>query len=268
MSSWPLRVISTELRKILAYRSDFWVNFIGYSLLHLSISRALWQAIFSAQGVESMRGLDLAQLTLYYVLAPVSFKAMMGENIGFLSREIYEGGLNRYLVWPLPPLGFKLLTYLTYSGFYLAQMVLLYLIARFIVVPDPISTTELLRLGCGTGLLLIACVTFFHLMALCEMASFWFDNSWTLGVMLKFGSYFLGGILVPLTFYPPTLQRVVSYLPFAPMVSVPVNFILGHVDAAGAWNGLALLLVWLVVLHLLVRLVWQRGNLRYTGVGM
>ena len=268
MNYWPLKVISTEIRKILAYRSDFWINFVGNTLIHLSVSRALWQTIFAAQGVTEMRGLSLDQLTLYYVLAPISVKVLMGENIGFLAREIYDGGLNRYLIWPMPALGYKALTFLTHSIFYLIQLGLIYFVARLVVDSTPVTSEELIRLVLGMGYLAIAGVGFFHLMCLCEMVSFWFDNAWTLGVMLKFALYFLGGTLVPLTFYPEHLQNLFSYLPFASMVSAPIQFIMGQASEAQTIQSFIVLLIWIPVLFLLTQLMWKRGNLRYTGVGM
>lgn len=268
MSYWVLKVISTEIRKILAYRSDFWVNFIGNMLIHLAVSRALWQSIFAADGVTVMRGMGLDQLTLYYVLAPISVKVLMGENIGFFSREIYDGGLNRYLIWPMPALGYKALTYLTHSLFFLIQLGAIYLLARLVVDPTPFMLEELVRLILGMGYLVIAAIGFFHLMCLCEMISFWFDNAWTLGVMLKFALYFLGGTLVPLAFYPENLQVIFSYLPFASMISAPIRFIMGQATGAETLEALLVLLVWIPVLHLATRVMWRRGNLRYTGVGM
>lgn len=268
MSPWITKVISTELRKILAYRSDFWVNFIGNTLIHLAVSRALWQSIFLGQGVDQMRGMTLDQLTLYYVLAPLSVKVLMGENIGFFSREIYDGGLNRYLIWPMPALGYKALTYLTHSTFYLLQLAFLYLVARTLVIDAHLELQDLIRLVAGLAYLFVAAMGFFFLMALCEMISFWFDNAWTLGVMLKFALYFLGGTLVPLTFYPGELQQVISYLPFASMASAPIKLILGHATPLESWQSFAVLVAWIPVLAMATAFMWRRGNLRYTGVGM
>ncbi len=266
--SWPQRVVSTEIRKILAYRSDFWVNFMGQTLMQLFIARALWEAIFAANGATTMGGLTLAQMTLYYLLAPLTMKILMGENIGFLSREIYDGGLNRYLVWPLPPLGYKTLTYLTYSGFYIVQLVLLYGLARYLLVVEPFHWSEALRLVLGIGYLLVAAVSYFCLMCLCEMVAFWADNTWTLGVMLRFIAGFLGGTFIPLSFFPDELRTVLEYLPFAPLVSGPINLILGRATPLESLQSFILMLLWLPLIFWAMKAVWKKGNLQYTGVGM
>ncbi len=266
--SWQQKVVSTEIRKILAYRSDFWVNFLGQALIQLCIARALWTSIFESNGASEMRGMTLEQITLYYLVAPLTMKILMGENIGFLARDIYDGGLNRYLVWPLPPLGYKLLTYLTYSAFFILQLTILYSIGRFFLDPAPYTGMEFIRLGAGIIYLLIACVGYFCLSSLCEMVAFWADNTWTLGVMLRFVGAFLGGAFLPLSFFPEWLREIVEYLPFAAMISGPVNLILGRADMIDSLQNLAILLTWIVILSFAVRKMWQQGNLKYTWVGM
>jgi ABC-2 type transport system permease protein len=265
---WQTKVVSTEIRKILAYRSDFWINFLGQTLIQLFIARALWQSIFESNGINEMKGLTLPQLTLYYLLAPLTMKILMGENIGFLSREIYDGGLNRYLVWPLPPLGYKALTFLTYSCFYLAQLLIIYSIARLLLDDSPYQAQELLRLFLGMGYILIAALGYFFLMALCEMVAFWADNTWTLGVMLRFVAAFLGGAFIPLTFFPESLRHIVELLPFASMISGPVNLILGRASLMESFTSFLVMLAWLPFLYFSVLKLWKKGNLQYTGVGM
>jgi ABC-2 type transport system permease protein len=266
--NWAPPVVATELRKILAYRSDFWVNFVGQILVQLLVARALWGAVFAARGVDSLQGLDLPTLTLYHLLAPMVMKCLFGENIGFLSTDIYQGGLNRYIVWPMPALGYKFVTYMTYAAFYALQTGLLYWVGRLILKETTPELAELLRLFVGLAYLLLAAALCFCFMALCEMASFWADNTWSLGVMLRFIVTFLGGGSLPLAFFPEAAQTVLGLLPFAAMVSVPVNFVLGRGSLTELLQGLAVLAIWSIPLALTVGYVWRRGNLRYTGVGM
>ncbi len=268
MKPWVLKVISTELRKILAYRSDFWINFLGQMFIQLFIARSLWSAVFEANNVTEMKGLDLNKLTLYYLLAPLIMKTMMGENIGFLAREIYDGGINRYLVWPLKALQYKSLTFMTYSIFYLIQLNLMYLIARLIFDPTPYALTDFTGALMGTALILLSSYTYFFIMSLCEMVAFWADNTWTLSVMLRFIASFLGGAFLPLSFFPDSLLPFLKLLPFQAMISTPVNLYLGRANAAEAMEAALTLLLWLPVLYLLSRFMWRKASYHYTGVGM
>jgi ABC-2 type transport system permease protein len=263
-----MKIVSTELRKILAYRSDFWINFIGQMLIQLFIARALWTAVFEANGVQEMKGMTLSNLTLYYLLAPLTMKVLLGENIGFIAREIYDGGLNRFLVWPISALGFKATTYMTYSLFFLTQMILLYLIGRFYLDPTPFIVDEVYRLAVAVVFIITGSFVYFCLMCLCEMVAFWADNTWTLGVMLRFVISFLGGAFLPLNFFPETVQSILNLLPFSSMVSAPVNIILGKMSYSDAVIAYLILLLWLPLIFWASRVLWRKGCLQYTGVGM
>ncbi len=265
--SWRRRVIATELRKILAYRADFWVNFLGQTLIQLFIARALWQTIFRARGVDEMGGLTLGEMTLYYLLAPLTLKVLTGENIGFLSREIYDGGLNRYLVWPLNALRFKSLTYMTYALFYLLQLFFLSSLGRLLLGMGP-TVADALNLVLGGAVLILAAYLYFLLLSLCELVAFWADNTWSIGVMLRFIASFLGGGYLPLAFFPEFLQSVLAWLPFRSMITLPIMIFMGKAQFFDITEGLGILLLWLPLLSLAQLWLWRRGNLRYTGIGM
>jgi ABC-2 type transport system permease protein len=145
---------------------------------------------------------------------------------------------------------------------------LLYTLGRLALDARPYELSEFLRLLTGVGYVFIAAIGYFCLMCLCEMVAFWADNTWTLGVMLRFVAAFLGGAFLPLTFFPDGARTIIEYLPFAAFISGPVNLILGRSTPAEALQSFAVMLAWLPLLGLAVRALWKKGNLQYTGVGM
>jgi len=80
------------------------------------------------------------------------------------------------------------------------------------------------------------------------------------------------GVLVPLTFFPELIQRVLFFLPFQFMQYVPARVFIGEYELAGftmsipqivGLQALAVLLMWGIT-ALLIRL----GNRKFTGVGV
>ena len=61
-------------------------------------------------------------------------------------------------------------------------------------------------------------------------------------------SDFLAGAIVPLPFFPDSLQRVVQLLPFASMQNAPLRIWVGHITGTQAAQTIALQVLWLVVL--------------------
>jgi ABC-2 type transport system permease protein len=262
--SWRRSVVSMELRKILAYRTDFWVIFLGQTLIFLLIARALWESIFRAQGVSEMNGFTLPMMTLYYLAAPVGNKILQGENMGFLSREIYDGSLTRYLLFPLSVFQYKLLTYLTHSLFYCLQLALLTLILSLLsgVSVNPVDT------GLALGLFLLGSFCYLGMAMLVELLALWADNIWSLSVMLRFFASFFGGGFVPLTFFPMWGQEILRFTPFPYLLSLPIRTLLSQTSGLEIGVGALMILAWGLVFHLGVRLLWVRGQKSYSGVGI
>lgn len=268
MRHWFPSVMAMELRKILAYRSDFWVTFLGQVLIQVFIAHALWTAVFEANSTEMMEGFTLTKITLYYVITSVGQRILTGENIGFISREIYEGTFSRYLIYPLSVFGYKVTTYFTYSLFYSSQLILIYFIYRLGFTSFSFTFTEAVNLLLGTGLFLLSALVYVQMVMMIELLALWADNIWSLVVMLRFFSTFLGGGLLPLTFFPEWAQGVLQYLPFPYYLSLPTRTILGDTGTIEIITGLGILTFWGFIFSGVVALIWRFGQKHYTGVGV
>src|SRR5690606_22131712 len=158
-------------------------------------------SIFESSGNETMEGFTLPMMTMYYLIVPIGNRMLTGENIGFLSREIYEGTFNKYLIYPLSFFQYKTLSYLTYSCFYGVQLVVIYFIYNFFQ-PAGITFELIQNLSLGISLFLIASFTYCMLAMSIELLALWADNIWSLMVMVRFFASFFGGSFVPLNFFP------------------------------------------------------------------
>lgn len=265
--NWWRHVIAAEFRKILAFRTDFWVTFIGQTFIQLFIARALWQSIFEASGNEVMEGYTLPMMTLYYIIIPVTNRMLNGENMGFISREIYDGTFTRYLIYPLSFFNYKTLTYLTYSAFYGIQLLLIFVIYHYYQFGE-VTSAALSNLLIGYVLIMFASLTYANLSMAIELISLWADNVWALSVILKFVCFFLGGSFIPLVFFPEWLQSILAYTPFPYMISLPARTVMGLTTASEILSCIGYLIVWAVSFRFIASLVWKKGQHRYTGVGI
>lgn len=266
--NWWKSVVAQELRKILAYRSDFWVTFLGQTFIQLAIARALWQAMFEAEGVTSMNGYTLPMMTLYYLIAPIGTRMLTGQNIGFIANEIYEGTFSRYLIYPLSAFQYKTLTYLTNSFFFGVQLILLYSLYQLFFVEGSVGLLQISNLILGVGLFLFASFTYCMMVMCIELIALWADNIWSLVVMLRFATSFLGGGLLPLTFFPEWALSTLTYTPFPYLVSLPIKTIMGSSSTTDISFGLMMLTIWGFIFLCLSQLIWKRGQKVYTGVGI
>lgn len=264
--NWWRHVVAMELRKILAYRSDFWITFVGQTLIQVLIARALWQSVFEANGTDVMNGFTLPMMTLYFLIVPIGSKMLTGENMGFISREIYEGTFTRYLIYPLSFFQYKTLTYLTYSCFYGLQLILIYSV--FNLFQDGMTFSMLSNLLLGVCIFLFASFAYAMMATFIELISLWADNIWSLMVMARFITVFLGGGFIPITFFPEWAVKFLAWTPFPYFVSLPVRTIMGLSSTHEVLIGIFFLILWGLIFMTAAQLIWKVGQKNYSGVGV
>jgi len=264
---WWTSVVSMELRKILAYRLDFWVTFLGQIIVQVTIAHALWSELFQYQKVDTLQGFKLSELTLYYLCVNVGMKILGGQNVGFLATEIYDGSFSRYLIYPLSFFQYKTLTFITHSLFYTVQLFVLVNLFNLFFAPEFLNVASILNLLLGMVLFLFSALAYLSFAMFIEMIALWADNIWSLMVMLRFFATFMGGGLIPLSFFPHWAQLFLAWTPFPYFIELPAKTILGKTSALEIINGLGIILIWIIFGQPMVKILWNRGQKAYTGVG-
>ncbi len=268
MKNWFYQVFMMELRKLLAYRADFWVNFLGQTLFSLLIAYFLWKSIFESTGQQVINGFDIQTMVFYYLLAPLIFRIQQGQGIGFISQEIYDGSLNKYLLYPMNYFKFKLATYGANSFFYILQLIFIISIYSIFFNNNNVYVFNLkaflyflLSIGLGT-------ICFYFMFCIIEFFAFWFDNTWSLGVILRFATSFLGGALIPLSFFPGWTQNVLSFTPFPYLINLPMNILMLKIQTEEMFFQMFISSIWTCFFSIVAYLLWRKGNYQYSGVGI
>lgn len=263
------QVASIEARSQMSYRVDFWINSVVGFGAHFVLMYFLWSAMFTESGAERIGGYDFHGMLFYYVGVILFGKIVRGPEMqGGVSTDIYEGGLNRYLVFPTNYFAFKVAQSLGRLGPAFVQLILFGVVFLLVLpMPDDVGLTPLT--------LLMAVITalaghllYFVLGFPLQCVAFWADNVWSLSVALRFLSSLLGGFLLPLSVFPSWAQDIVRWLPFQYLYDYPVNVALGRIGPAAWLQGLALCFLWTALIGWVGRVVWRRGSLEYTGVGI
>ena len=267
------RVFALEFKRAFAYRAEFWLGFLGTALSQFAVAYLLWSAVFESANATVMQGFTLRDLSLYYLLIPLVQRVTLGAEMSHISGEIYDGTLNRYLVYPVSFFGFKYASSLAQSLVYASQMAVLAAVCLTVFDSPPAFHFTAGGVALALLALMLGTMLYFALAACLEMVAFWADNVWSLMVLLKLVLQFLGGALIPLAFFPEGLRAALDWTPFPYLISFPIRFLLDTGSAEGmtageAARGFAILLGWIAGLSLLARAVWARGSRQYTGVGI
>jgi ABC-2 type transport system permease protein len=255
-----------ELKKIVSYRAEFWLGFLGNVLTQFCVAFFLWKAIFAARGAVSLQGFTFGSLMLYYLLVPLVERIVQGQEMGYISTEIYDGGLSRYLIYPVSYFRVKYVGQLAQSTVFLAQLGLG--LALFLAAFHQSFSLSLPTLARTLPVLLCAGLLQFAITANLEMLAFWADNVWSISVLHRLTSHLLGGGLIPLAFFPGWARRTLEWLPFTRLVSFPIRCLLGQVGGMEWLFGIGLTLGWAALFAGAGALIWRRGIKGYNGVGI
>lgn len=265
---WALPALSLEMRKLLSYRFDFWAAFAGLIAAEMATAYFLWKAVFDYRHVSSLGGYTFHGMMLYYLLVPLVGRVTRGEEMKFISDEIYEGSLTRYLLYPLSYFGYKYVQQLAVSIIALVQLLaLLGIFGAAFGFPAEARVTALSVLE-GVAACYAANLLYISLAAGIEMVAFWADSVWSLMVMLKFILVMAGGALVPLSLFPEAIRHALEFSPFPYLVSFPIRSLMAAL-MPGEWvRGIAMTLLWALAFRGVAELVWKRGTKQYSGVGI
>jgi len=74
----------------------------------------------------------------------------------------------------------------------------------------------------------------------------------------------LSGLLIPIGFFPESLQKVMAWLPFEHIAYTPLQIYLGKLDRAQALRALGTQWLWVVGLLILAHLWWGRSSRKIT----
>jgi len=263
------QVVSLELRRAFAYRVSFWLRFLGGLFANITVAYFLWRALFAESGAKIMAGFTFEGMILYYVLVPLIGGITRNSTEGSaIASEIYSGTLTRYLVYPMPFLLYRFADVM--AAVIVALLQLTIMLSAYLLIFGIPAGIQLTPSSVALGLIaaLGACFLNFLMVSTVEMVAFWADNVWSLNVMLMFSGQLLGGALLPLTLFPAEVQRYLQLTPFPYLMSFPVQAVMGKLSF-GQWaQSCGRMGIWILILTVLARVVWRRGQRSFSGVGI
>lgn len=223
-----------------------------FFVLVLLIFNQLWSA--SLEG--SVLDLSRNQLIWYLVLTEVIMLSTPG-GVGLGIDEDIKSGNIAYLIGR--PCNYPLFMLGRYWGDTLASMVVnlaIGIVTALILVGPPVLTLASLP---GLVLVLALAVTLkFHFTLMISLTAFWVEESgpfhWIFGKLL----FTIGGLFIPLEFFPGWLQQVSRILPFNLMLYAPARLMVDW-DLNMFASVLLRQILWLAAAAALAQFIYYRG---------
>lgn len=239
----------------LAYRSGF-IFTILKNLAYMSIAYFLWQSIF--QGRETLKGLTFNQTFLYITVARSLMVLLKTWTDWEVSYQITEGSIIMSLV---KPINYQWLMLFQSAGFSLMNLIsvtipsILFLIFVFKI---PINT------GLGFLFFPVALVLSFLLNTTFDyiigLTSFYTESIWGISSTKDIIITFLSGAIIPLQFFPETIQTILSFLPFQALYHLPLMMLIEPDMGPEVYlRMLAVQIFWVAAAFLFARFFYKRA---------
>lgn len=259
---------SNELKRQMAYKGAFYL-FVLIGLFGSFISYYLWMSIYGSSGQITLGGMTRNEMVVYVFMVYVTSSIVTISISDWVSEDVVKGTVSMNLIKPMDyrlSLISRALGDLIYR--FLAPSVFIWIGLEIYKVKvlgmTPVTVSRIL-------LYLISCIMSFLIYVLFDfcfgMVAFF--TTYIFGMLMAKEALlgFLTGQLIPISFFPVTIQKVFEFLPFSSMIYTPVMIYLGKYT--GKTLGFMLLrqAVWIVILYVMGSLIWRKVTKRLVVLG-
>jgi ABC-2 type transport system permease protein len=268
-------MLRRELKKYLAVFKLSWQNVLEYrfnfimwrvrSFVFLLTMYFLWTTVFA--GKQALFGFNREQIVTYVLLSVFLFSLVFIYAMDSIADSIANGSLSLFLVKPISFLTYWFVRFVARRFLNTLLTVVELVIFLFLVKPQFFVQKDPRLITYSFFAAILAVILLSLMDFIFGLTSFWTLHAYGPRFALKTLMEFASGSFFPLNILPMILFKTVSFLPFALLVFFPLRVFLGQLTLFEVYRGLLTQLIWIAVLFVALRFVWNRGLRRYEAVG-
>jgi ABC-2 type transport system permease protein len=246
-------IFEIQLTNSLAYPAEL----LGRSLVILPfmwIFYQLWRVTFMAAGTDEINGLTLHS-TLWYLMLAETIELSRPRLGNTISEAVKDGSIAYILSKPYDFLLYQFSATMGETIFRAGMNALLGGAMVWLLVGAPPDTLGVLVV---LPALLGAWTLNFCISALIGLSAFWVEDISAFVWIYQKLAFVLGGLLIPLDFYPGWLQSIARSLPFAAMTYGPARLFVDPVPEM-FFSTLLMQVVWITVFAGALAFVYRKS---------
>lgn len=255
---WPFSrgVIQT----IMSYRINFFMFVFG-NMMRTFVLYYLWKAVFISSSTNNLNGFSLSDMIIYLFMSSVTAGTISSGTDRDIAQEVHDGSIAMNLI---KPINYQVRMLFISFGVFVYQFIFILLPIWIGLIAVRFYTAGEVPPGIGTILLyLLSMILGFFvsfLMNYCYgLLAFYVTNMWGISHLKDAALLFFSGQLIPIAFFPTVLQKVMQFFPFSSLNYIPVMIYLKKLTGIALLQSLGIQLLWIVLLYLLSRWIWNRA---------
>jgi len=246
---------------ILAFRLRYYTGIITY-LINVTVYYFIWRAVF-ANATGSIAGFSLPQILTYVSVGWILRSFYWNTIDQEMAYEVIEGKIAMDFIKPVSVQWMWLARAMGESAFRLILLTAPTAIVIALLFPVLPPASKL-----NFALFLVAAVGSFFIMGALNFIIGTCAIPLTSILALIRAKFWLiellSGLLIPLSFFPRSLQIISSWLPFEHIANTPLQIYLGRLSLLQTLRLLAIEYLWVAALIFLGHLWWRRATRKIT----
>ncbi len=248
----------------LAYKLHYFVTLLSMPI-SLLIYYFLWSSIYTYMDVEIIRGFTLGQMITYYVMSMIVGSLTWSNVDEWIEENVISGEMVASLLKPM--------SFMSWNMYFNVGLNTLAILIEIIPVLVLGFLFGLIYVSFWNTILAVisvffAAIIYFLISYIVGLSAFWLKRISGLRRVKRVTLAFLSGSMIPLTFFPLTIQTVFKYLPFQYVRYVPISIYLGNYTINYSLLMILISIVWVVVLYLLSYFIWIKAFKKFAGAGV
>lgn len=259
-------IIRNEIQKQFTYRASIAAYAFG-NIAELVALTVIWTIVY--RNIDVINGYTAHEMISYVVFA--WFFSFLTTTYSFeqnVARDIHQGTLSNLLVKPQ-----SYIRYMIAVGTGRITIAFLIVLVQGAIVFSFFRNSLVFSLDLPIIFLLICMLVVTYFINLFLSIIIGFIAFWTMEIngtyySIKVFSKFMSGTFFPISLLPAFFMKASFFLPFVYTIYIPVQLYLGKISFAEGLRGLAIEMLWLVVLYVIIKIVWKLGLKKYESVGI
>ncbi|MEH0521591.1 ABC-2 family transporter protein [Streptomyces stelliscabiei] len=226
----------------------------------------LWRGLYA--NTDSSAGLDETQAVGYAVLAVLANRIRgLDRRAGrdTVIQHLHFGTIVYWYLRPMKPQRYYALRALGDQLYGFGWVLAGYVLSLAVGVVAPPASAAVA--GVFAVSMLLGQLVLYYVMMLVDLLCFWTLRNEAALLILVFAQNLLSGVYAPLWYFPDWFITLSAFLPFQATLGVPLSIYVGRIGVGDSFGQMAVQAVWIVLLALLTRRLWERAGRRVVAQG-
>ena len=242
-----LYIIKTQIIKSMTYEFNVYGNIIMQTIIMIT-SAYFWRALYTSRSVVD--GVDVGSMQTYIIISSALSVLLITNVERRIGRSVEKGSVATDMMKPISLFGMFLAEDIGSIIALIFQNMLPILLIGSLMIKVP-AMADIRDLPMFVISVVESFLINWLIAALFGMMAFTTINNNALIQVKKHLIRLLSGSIIPIWFFPESVSKVLSALPFMYIYQLPLSIYIGRGDRAEMLSQMRIQLIWLVILSAL-----------------